>query len=102
MSDRADEIAREIADNFGAALNAEGRADLVELIVAVLRSYGDEKLEEAVRLVDAQGWTAPDLHTAIRFLKTSPSTQSDAPLGEVVAALRRVTAGHWIDEEDQP
>ncbi len=72
-TDRADEIAREIAR----AHLADDRfiGDLAGEIAAALRSYGDEKLEEAVRLVDVQGWTAPDLHTAIRFFKSSPSTQ---------------------------
>ncbi len=46
MTDRAADIAQEVAANFGASLNAEAMADLVECIAAALRSYAEERLEE--------------------------------------------------------
>ncbi len=60
-------------------------------------------MEEAARAI---GHDKFDLGThqaeVVRSLKTSPSTQSDAPLSEALADLRKVTEGHWIDNEEKP
>ncbi len=93
-TDRADEIAREMVLDYIPDDRAALQEALVAEIAAALRSYGDEKLEEAVRLADAQGWTAPDLHTAIRFLKTSPSTQG--------TRTRIIIPGYHVDIDVTP
>jgi hypothetical protein len=56
MTDRADEIAREIADHttegFPLMEGEHTTEELVRAIAAALRSYGNERLEEAGQRLD--------------------------------------------------
>ncbi len=69
MSDRANEIARDLAGEHS-----------VEAIAGALRSYGNERLEEAAVRLDASGTTSPvqSMEPAaklVRSLKSQPEWQ---------------------------
>ena len=51
MTDRADKIARDIADDF--IIGGMPRKTFIDVVAAALRSYADERLEEAARILDA-------------------------------------------------
>jgi len=59
MTDRADEIAREIVLDYIPDDRAALQEELAAEIAAALRSYGNERLEEAAHHLAMSGTTSP-------------------------------------------